>query len=81
MPLLVIGRDKEFNTRIGIEEGLPEWEIQLFEQTWHELIKKQITLSRNSILLFAKQSTHAVHLDRPDIVVNGILKVIKQTSY
>jgi pimeloyl-ACP methyl ester carboxylesterase len=78
--LVVIGRDKEFTIRNGIEEGLPGREIKLLEETWQNLIKEQIHLSRNSELLFANHSSHSVHMDRSDIVINGILKAIDLTS-
>ena len=78
--LVVIGRDKEFTIRNGIEEGLPECEMKLLEETWQNLIKEQIHLSRNSELLFAHHSSHSVHMDRSDIVINGILKAIDLTS-
>ena len=32
-PLIVIGRDKEHNIRVGIEGGLPESELRLFEES------------------------------------------------
>lgn len=78
--LVVIGRDKEFTIRNGIAEGLPECEIKLLEETWQYLIKEQIHLSRNSELLFANHSSHSVHMDRSDIVINEILKAIDLTS-
>lgn len=78
--LVVIGRDKEFTIRNGIAEGLPECEMKLLEETWKNLIKEQIHLSRNSELLFANHSSHSVHMDRSDIVINEILKAIDMTS-
>lgn len=78
--LVVIGRDKEFTIRNGIEEGLPEREMKLLEETWQNLIKEQIYLSRNSELVFANHSSHSVHMDQPDVVINGILKAIDLTS-
>lgn len=80
IPIVIIGRDKDYNVQIGIEEGLPEWEIRLFEQTWQELIIKQAGLSHNSELLFAKHSSHSIYLDRPDILIQAINKVIKQNN-
>lgn len=78
--LVVIGRDKEFTIENGIAEGLPECEMKLLEETWQNLIKEQIHLSRNSELLFANHSSHSVHMDRSDIVINEILKAIDLTS-
>lgn len=52
-PLLVIGRDKDFTIDMGVKEGFPKWEIKMLEEKWEELIKNQVSLSRNSELIFA----------------------------
>ncbi|MEI3596957.1 MULTISPECIES: hypothetical protein [unclassified Oceanobacillus] len=38
VPLVVIGRDKAFNTKLGMMEGIPEAELRLLEEKWQELI-------------------------------------------
>ncbi|EIM07031.1 alpha/beta hydrolase [Planococcus antarcticus DSM 14505] len=67
--LFVIGRDKRHVIQQGIEEGLPETEITLLEDTWEQLIREQATLSENSNLIYAAKSTHSVHLDRSDLII------------
>lgn len=75
-PLLVIGRDKEFTIDIGVKEGFPKCELRTLEEKWEELIKNQASLSTNSELIFADQSSHSIHLDRPDIIIESIVKLV-----
>ncbi|MCR8642963.1 alpha/beta hydrolase [Paenibacillus sp. N1-5-1-14] len=77
-PLFVIGRDKEFNIQLGIEDGLPEREIRLLEEKWQELIIDQLNLSNHSELLFVQEASHSIHLDRPDIIIESILKFVEK---
>ncbi|TAA66096.1 alpha/beta hydrolase [Planococcus salinarum] len=79
-PLLVIGRDKEYVIQQGIEEGIPESELQLLENTWQQLIKEQAKLSKKSRLVFAKQSGHSMHLDRPDFMIATIQEISKDIN-
>ncbi|WP_282019653.1 alpha/beta fold hydrolase [Planomicrobium okeanokoites] len=71
-PLLVIGRDKEYVIQQGVEEGLPESELRLLENTWEQLIKEQAKLSKKSRVDFAEKSGHSLHLDRPDYIIAAI---------
>ncbi|WP_026692320.1 alpha/beta fold hydrolase [Peribacillus kribbensis] len=78
IPLIVIGRDKNYNISLGINEGIPEPEIKIFEEEWHKLIKEQALLSRNSTLIFADQSTHSIHLDNPEVIIESINRISVQ---
>jgi len=71
-PLIIIGRDKEYNIQLGVQDGLPEWEMRLLEEKWQELIAEQGKLTNNSELIFAKGSSHSVHTDRPDVIIDAI---------
>jgi len=75
-PLLVIGRDKEFTIDTGVKEGFPKSELRILEEKWEELIKNQASLSTSSELIFADQSSHSIHLDRPDILIESIEKLV-----
>jgi pimeloyl-ACP methyl ester carboxylesterase len=77
VPLIVIGRDKEFKIKLGTQNGLPEEELKTFEEKWQELIMRQRNLSSNSNLVFAERADHSIHISRPDIVIKSILKVVK----
>lgn len=75
VPLMVIGRDKEYCIKLGMDDGFPEWELQVYEEKWRELIIDQAGLSSKSNLIFAEQSSHLIYLDRPDILVQCITKM------
>lgn len=75
VPLIVIGRDKEYNIKLGIMEGLPAWELRLLEGKWQELIVKQANLSKNSELVFATESSHSIYTDRPDVIIDAVNKI------
>ncbi|MFJ5771669.1 alpha/beta fold hydrolase [Psychrobacillus sp. NPDC093180] len=80
VPLIVIGRDKEHSIMLGIEDGLPESEIKIFEEKWQELIMSQGKLSENSRLIIAHGASHSIHIDRPDIIIESITCLIKNDS-
>lgn len=72
IPLIVIGRDKEYTIRLGTDDGLPESELRLFEEKWQELILSQVNLSQRSRFILAQNSSHSIHMDRPDIIIESI---------
>ncbi len=78
IPLIVIGRDKEHSIRMGIEDGLPEWELRLFEEKWQELIMNQVKLTQNSKLKVVQEASHSIHMDRPDSIVESITEIVKE---
>lgn len=69
IPLTVIARDKEYVIRQ--EDGLPEWEKRIFETLWEKLMYEQSELTDDSRFIIAEELGHAVHLDRPDVVVEA----------
>lgn len=73
IPLVAIGRDKDYVIQQGIERGLPEPELLMLEIMWQQLILEQGKLSKKGTAKFAERSGHSVHLDRPDLIVS-ILK-------
>ncbi len=72
LALIVLGRDKEQSISDGIEDGLPEHELRRLEETWHRLIAQQAKLTATAELIFAPTAGHAIHLDRPDLVIAAI---------
>ncbi|MCH4825909.1 alpha/beta fold hydrolase [Planococcus halocryophilus] len=80
IPLLVIGRDKKYVIQQGVEEGLPESELMLLEETWEQLIEEQAELSKSSRLVFAENSGHSVHLDRPDLIIEAVKNLVEDTK-
>jgi pimeloyl-ACP methyl ester carboxylesterase len=81
VPLVVIGRDKEYTILSDMDTGIPEWELRRFEEKWEELIREQVKLSKKGELRFAKRSGHAVFLDRPDVLIDSILKMVDDPSF
>ncbi|MEI5908601.1 alpha/beta hydrolase [Bacillus spongiae] len=76
VPLMVIGRDKKYVIKEEMNNGIPEWELKIFEEKWEELIKDQAKLSTSSKLIFAKNSGHSVYLDRPDLIIECIQEIL-----
>ncbi|MEG0384033.1 MAG: alpha/beta hydrolase [Solibacillus sp.] len=72
IPLIVLSRDLEHCIRLGLMEGLPEWELRLFEEKWQELVRNQVNLTSKGKLIIAQGSSHSIHMDRPDIIVHSI---------
>lgn len=58
-------------------DGFPEWELRILEDEWEEFIRKQAKLSKHSELVFAKDSSHSIYLDRPEIIIDAIESLIK----
>lgn len=80
MPLYVIGRDADHEVEQGMLNGFPESELTLLEATWHQLILEQTMLSTTSKLVIAERSSHAVHLDRPDVIIAVVEEHIYQMT-
>lgn len=75
VPLIIIGRDKDYCISLGVDEGLPKWELRMYEDKWKELIIEQANLTSNSHLHFAEQSGHLIYLDRPDVLIQCINEI------
>lgn len=50
---------------------------ELLEQTFAECQKRLAALSSNGRLVIAEESTHTIHLDQPDLVVDAIREVVE----
>ncbi|MGG2028036.1 alpha/beta fold hydrolase [Gottfriedia sp. S16(2024)] len=81
IPLIVIGRDKEFTIMSELKTGIPLWELRIFEEKWSELIINQVKLSSKGELLFAGNSGHSVFLDRPDIILDCIYRITSEYCF
>ncbi|KAA0563774.1 alpha/beta fold hydrolase [Bacillus sp. CH30_1T] len=80
LPLTVIGRDKEFTIESESNNGVPEWELRKFEAKWEDLITNQRKLSSKGELIFAGNSGHSVFLDRPDVVIDCVHKLVQRVD-
>jgi len=57
--------------------GLPaDFPIAQIQQTWLELQDELASLSTDSTHLIAEGSGHAIHLDRPDLVVEAVERLL-----
>lgn len=63
---------------MGLQGGLPEEELRILEEKWQELISRQGNLSSNSKIVFAKNSSPTIHMDRPDIIIHSISEIINK---
>ncbi|MEH7351927.1 alpha/beta hydrolase [Gottfriedia acidiceleris] len=81
IPLIVIGRDKEFTIKTEMKTGIPLWELRIFEEKWSELITNQVKLSSKSELFFASNSGHSVFLDRPDLIIDCIKRISSEYCF
>ncbi|MGH2318830.1 alpha/beta hydrolase [Planococcus sp. SE5232] len=72
IPLVAIGRDKNYVIQEGVSRGLPESELLMLENMWQQLILEQGKLSKRSTVKFAKSAGHSIHLDRPDLVISTL---------
>ncbi len=75
LPLIVIGRDSKRTIQDGLDEGLPESELQQVEQTWHRLVLRQAALTEEATFITATGAGHSIHLDRPDLVISAVRKL------
>lgn len=75
VPLIVIGRDPEFSIQDGIRDGLPEDELRQVEETWQRLILQQAALTKQAVFITATGASHAIHLDRPDLIISAVIKL------
>jgi pimeloyl-ACP methyl ester carboxylesterase len=76
IPLKVIGRDAEYIVELQMKRGLPEWEVRELERVWRDLILEQAKLSNKGELVFAKDAGHAIHIDRPDVIIDSIRSLL-----
>ena len=69
VPLVVITRDPDRKN----EQASPA-----VEQQWTELQKELLRLSSNATQVVAKGSGHAVPVQRPDVIVNSVQRLVEQ---
>jgi pimeloyl-ACP methyl ester carboxylesterase len=73
MPLVVLSRDPEK----GAAPGLVPTELsRRFEDQWWLMQEELVRLSTNGSRVVANGSTHYVQMDRPDLVIAAIRKVL-----
>ena len=76
IPLTVIARDIEASVNAFVRYNIPEEEAVKYEKVWRELQIGLTQLSTKGELIIADRSDHSIHLDRPDIVIQGLKRFL-----
>jgi hypothetical protein len=78
VPLAVMFPDPVINVRNWVSYRVPEPLAVKMEKLHEELVREQLAYSPQSAWVLAGGATHAVHLDRPDLVVQTIVQMVAQ---
>lgn len=73
MPLVVLSQDPD-----APQYDLPEDLVKPTNAAWQQMQKELAQLSTRSTQMVAKDSGHYIQLDRPDVVVDAVRKVVDQ---
>lgn len=76
LPLIVIARGEGINP--AQLPGLSEETVSEVEEGWMKLQQELSTLSSNSEYWIAENSTHNVHIEQPEIVIQAILALLSE---
>ena len=71
IPLIVLGRTI-------FPPGPPGFPNEELARIWNELQEAQARLSSRGDLIFAEGAGHFIHLDRPDLVIESIRRVVEE---
>ena len=74
LPLVVITSGKSIGE---VMPDLPQQAAYAFNCTWQEMQKNIVNLSTKGVFVKAEKSTHYVHWDEPELVVEAIHKLIR----
>lgn len=58
--------------------SMPASDAKIAEELWHELQFDLASTSKNSEVITAEKSGHAIHVDQPKLVITTICKMIKE---
>lgn len=78
MPLIVLTAENTLDPAVLKSMGLPDdFDAAQIQQTWLDLQSELAALSTNSAHRIVKDSTHAIELDQPDVVITAIMDMVK----
>jgi len=81
LPLVVLSAEKSIDVEALQSIGLPgDFPIDEIQPIWLALQDELAALSTNSTHVIAEGSGHAIHLDRPDLVIATIRQVLSQVA-
>ncbi|WP_214853945.1 MULTISPECIES: alpha/beta fold hydrolase [unclassified Exiguobacterium] len=81
VPLTVLGRDKAQSIETMSAADFPKDELERMEEKWQELIQRQAKLSDQANVTFVPGTSHLMHRDRPDVIVNAILTLHQSKEF
>jgi len=77
LPLIVLTAENTLDSATLQAIGMPtDFDAAQIQQTWLALQAELTALSTNSENIIVKGSTHAIELDKPDVVIEAIRKVV-----
>jgi hypothetical protein len=79
VPLKIIYPSPESNIKLWTKYGMKKELAQKMEDLHQELAREQLGYSARNEWVVAERSSHAIHLDRPDLVIKEISDVIDKT--
>jgi len=78
LPLIVLTAENTLDPAALQSMGMPDdFDAAQIQQTWFELQAELAALSTNSEHIIVKDSTHAIELDKPGVVITAILDMVK----
>ena len=80
LPLIVLTAESNLDPATLEAIGLPaDFDSSQIQQIWLELQAELAALSTNSEHIVVKDSSHAIQLDQPDVVIDAIRRMIEMT--
>lgn len=77
LPLVVLTAGNTLDTEALASVGLPsDFPVEEIQAVWVELQEELASLSTESRHLIVEDSGHAIHLERPELVVDAIQEVL-----
>jgi|DewCreStandDraft_4_1066084.scaffolds.fasta_scaffold00019_134 pimeloyl-ACP methyl ester carboxylesterase len=80
IPVYVLCRDFNIMTKISETIGIPFDEARAVEELWVKHNKELLNLSPKSEFFFIKNSSHNIHLTRPDAIIEAVKTMINKIT-
>jgi len=78
LPLIVLTAENTLDPAVLQSMRLPDdFDAAQIQQTWLELQAELAALSTKCVHIIVKDSTHAIELDKPDVVIKAILDMVE----
>ena len=81
LPLIVLTAETTVDPAALEAIGLsPDFDASRIQQIWYDLQTELAGLSTNGERIIVKDSTHSIHLDQPQVVIDSIRKVMESVK-